>query len=81
MYRNITVQDHPHMPGTLIVAGPCRYCHEHVQIDVPWLGFEEWKQGALIQNAMPSLDTESREFLISGVCGTCWDQMFTPVLD
>jgi hypothetical protein len=35
-----------------------------------------WQNGQLIQNAMPNLDSTDREFLISGICGKCFDKMF-----
>ena len=37
---------------------------------------EDWQAGELIQNAMPNLDADSREQLISGTCPKCWDEMF-----
>ena len=36
----------------------------------------EWGGGALIQEAMPSLSKEEREFLITGITPTMWAHIF-----
>ena len=36
----------------------------------------DWKEGKLIQEAMPYLTSGQRELLISQVCGTCFDKLF-----
>jgi hypothetical protein len=38
--------------------------------------YARWQAGELIQVAMPNLDAEEREMLISGICPTCWEDMF-----
>ena len=35
-----------------------------------------WKNGALIQDAMPYLNADQREMLISKTCNECWNLMF-----
>jgi hypothetical protein len=35
-----------------------------------------WKDGELIQDAMPYLSADEREILISSICGLCFDEMF-----
>jgi len=35
-----------------------------------------WEQGALIQNAMPHLCADDREFVKTGITGEEWDQLF-----
>lgn len=37
---------------------------------------KSWEDGMLIQNAMPNLTSEQREFLITGVIQEEWDEMF-----
>lgn len=44
---------------------------------VPERGYDDWRSGALIQHALPSLSDADRELLISRVCGLCFDRMFT----
>ncbi len=38
--------------------------------------YRAWKQGALIQDAMPNLDADQREFLISGLLPGEFEEMF-----
>lgn len=51
-------------------------CRESESIEVPVDGFQRWQSGELIQNAMPELDADKREQLISGTCPKCWDELF-----
>ena len=53
-------------------------CECDVVVDVPVLNseFEAWQNGELIQNAMPDLNNDDREMLMSKICPKCWDEMF-----
>ena len=53
-------------------------CECDVVVDVPVLisEFEAWQNGELIQVAMPDLNEDDREMLISKICPKCWDEMF-----
>ena len=44
------------------------------EIDVTPEQLREWREGALIQNAMPHLSDDDREFLISGITPEEWDE-------
>jgi hypothetical protein len=35
-----------------------------------------WGQGELVQNAMPHLSADEREFIMTGITPTEWDEMF-----
>ena len=61
---------------TAVVAVPCRLCNEVADLTVNIEGFVAWQGGKLIQEALPELDSDQRELLISGTCPTCWDKMF-----
>ena len=37
---------------------------------------EHWLGGALIQDAMPHLDADQREFLMTGITPAEWDEAF-----
>lgn len=37
---------------------------------------DNWQAGTLIQNAMPNLDADQREFLITGLTKEDWDEIF-----
>jgi len=36
----------------------------------------EFTNGALVQNAFPNLNSDQREFLISGCTPQCWELLF-----
>lgn len=42
---------------------------------------DRWEAGELIQNVMPNLTAEQREFLISGTTPAEWDRLFPDKLD
>ena len=57
---------------------PCTWCKTVVDIPVTMIQIERWRNGAMIQQAMPQLSKDLREMFISGTCAKCWDQMFPP---
>ena len=54
----------------------CVQCSREKLIEADPVDVEAWRDGELIQNAMPYLDANQREMFISGVCGDCWKKMF-----
>ena len=64
------------MSTTAVVAVPCVKCNELNEIQADLEGFVSWQKGELIHNALPELDADQRELLISGICPKCWDAMF-----
>ena len=38
--------------------------------------YDDWKAGQLIQDAMPQLSAEEREFLMTGITPAEWDSVF-----
>ena len=54
----------------------CMVCGETGSVTVSSEGVRRWKQGELIQNAMPDLDADQREQLISGTHPDCWGELF-----
>lgn len=60
----------------MIYIDNCRFCHARVRVAVPTTGFYNWQKGALIQNAMPEVSADSREFLISKICPACQKVIF-----
>jgi len=36
-----------------------------------------WQSGVLIQNAMPNLSSDEREFIKTGITAAEWDSMFS----
>lgn len=62
---------------TYIFTGTCKTCKQKVSVTVPAQGLYKYRQGALIQEAFPFVPTADREFLMSGICGVCFDEMFS----
>lgn len=50
-------------------------CEKTYTIAVPEQEYQNWKDGMLIQDAMPSLGQDDRELLMTGTCPECWDAM------
>jgi hypothetical protein len=46
------------------------------EIDVTIDQILAWEMGELIQNAMPHLSADDREFVKTGITGEEWDQLF-----
>jgi hypothetical protein len=61
---------------TAVVAVPCRLCDTVHDLTVNVEGFVNWQAGEFIQDALPELSCDERELLISGTCGTCFDELF-----
>jgi hypothetical protein len=59
-----------------IVVGECLSCKKSVMVHIPKPHLYKYRQGAHIQDAMPTLTPGDREFLISGVCEPCFDEMW-----
>jgi len=58
------------------VTEHCRACRCEVTVEVEPDDFARWRSGELIQNVMPYLTAEEREFLISRFCPGCWNELF-----
>ena len=47
-----------------------------MDIDVLPYQITLWEQGELVQNAMPELSADEREFILTGITPTEWDEFF-----
>ncbi len=54
----------------------CPFCGEMHSVEVDYIQFLEWQEGAFIQDAMPELTLTEREALISGLCPKCQAEVF-----
>jgi hypothetical protein len=54
----------------------CTGCNQDFEIPVTDQQLYAWKSGILIQKAMPGLNDDQRELLISQTCIECWDNLF-----
>ena len=61
-----------------VTCRQCAFCGERGVIhDVDALGYVEWSAlGKNIQDALPGLDADQRELLISGTHAQCWENAF-----
>jgi len=48
-----------------------------LDLDVTLEEYASWKGGELIQNAMPRLNTDEREFIKTGMTAEEWEEMFS----
>lgn len=61
---------------TVLLNIICPMCLSSNELEVSKQGFKDYDNGALIQNAFPTLTPDQREFLLSGICNTCWEKTF-----
>lgn len=47
-----------------------------MDIDISQKQLEKWQGGELIQHAMPNINSDEREFLISGYTSEDWDSLW-----
>ena len=50
------------------------------EIDITPEQWSDWCAGALIQNAMPHLSPDEREFIMTGLTPSDWDSLFTDTI-
>lgn len=56
----------------------CFKCKKEYTINVTEDDYLNWKEGGmLVQDAFPYLSANERELLMSRICGTCFDKMFS----
>ena len=48
-----------------------------LDLDLTLDEYASWRGGELIQNAMPRLNTDEREFLMTGITAEEWEKMFS----
>lgn len=54
----------------------CPIIDEEYVVTIDLAQYKDWKEGNFIQNAMPELSSNEREFLISGMTPAMWDNIF-----
>ena len=62
--------------GMMEMNVACNVCNDSVTLTVNPVDVIQWQQGELIQDAMPYLDADERELLISNTCAVCFEEMF-----
>jgi hypothetical protein len=60
-----------------IKTTPCVVCGKTHEYYVNRREYEDWQYGKMkIQQVFPELTLDEKETLISGTCGSCFDEMF-----
>ena len=62
--------------GTYTFTGPCRITGESYTVTIPGAELFDLNQGLPIQEALRSLDSEQREFVMSGTSPKGWVKLF-----
>ena len=62
---------------TTAFSKTCSVTGEQYSVSASNEDVSSWRSGTLIQNAMPYLDADEREFLISGTTPAEWVAMFS----
>ena len=62
--------------GTATVSGACKFTGEEYHCVVPMEGLARFLNGEPVQDAMPRVSADDREFLISGISPAGWKQAF-----
>ena len=61
-----------------VLTKPCKVCGAKAVVEnVDALGFIRWSElGENIQDALPELDEDQRELLMTGTHAHCWEAMW-----
>ena len=54
----------------------CPVCGKVNYVEVDEESYNKYKNGELIQRALPDIDDDKREMLLSGICPDCWSKIF-----
>lgn len=57
-------------------SGHCRVTGNYYSVSVPGQALFRMRNGEHIQNVLPDMSEDDREFLISGISPEGWDQIF-----
>lgn len=63
-------------PHRYAFKGKCIMCGELKTVEIPGPELYRYRQGALIQDALKSVSSGDREFLMTGICAPCFDETF-----
>ena len=54
----------------------CKKCGVVHDLEATQEQLKRWKDGALIQRVFHHLTIDQRELIMTGICGTCFDDLF-----
>jgi len=62
-------------PHAYTFRAECIWCGTPRPTTLPAEQLFQYRQGAHVQDAFPEMSADDREFIISGVCPTCFDTL------
>lgn len=62
--------------NSIYVYRTCPFCGKKTQIVISQHDYDNWCNGALVNNAFPYLTATERESIISGLCPDCQKEIF-----
>lgn len=60
----------------LTITRNCPFCNTPQTKEFDEEHYRKYEAGAPIQDVMPNLSADDREFLITGICHKCWNSTF-----
>lgn len=67
---------HPDGTATIVRESPFSHTLNSLTMKLTKEQFDRWMDGELIQNALPHLNADEREFLMTGITAKEWDDEF-----
>ncbi len=58
------------------ISRVCQVSNKHYEFTIPMANYKLWQEGTLMQDAMPFLDEDQREIIISGWTPEEWNLLF-----
>lgn len=77
--EHVTITRDTLTPEHTTLHATCVTCQKVVDVTVPTADFEAHERipHTFIQDAYPSLTPDEREIIISSMCGSCFDSLFS----
>ena len=61
----------------VVTSQPCPTCNEVLSIEITPESLFLYNNGANVQTVLVNYPPAIRERFMTGICGTCWDSMFS----
>ena len=72
------------MESKIKLVKQCHACHKDITVEVFQKDLDRYNDATNrehIQNIFPYLEASERELFLSGLCGSCWDELFMDLED
>jgi len=67
----------PDLSAYVVSSLPCPSCNVVLSIEITPESLFLYNQGANVQTVLVNYPPSVRESFMTGICGTCWDSMFS----